>query len=288
MRNVVPRLLGLGDNTVDVYVDKGLMFPGGNTVNVAGMWARQGQPAGYLGCLSFDQYGNLIYQSLSEDGIDLSHCRRSHKPNACTLIGHEGEDRRFLGSRKGVARDITLTEDDYLYMSSFDVVHTSIFSGLDTYIPSIANRCRSLSYDLSNRWNDEHLGRLAGHLDIAFLSLGDVNAEEGIKILHRWTEAGCGLAVGTRGSEGSLAVQNGMLYSAGVKPATVVDTLGAGDGFAAGFLLEWCTSSDVGRALEAGAQNAAEICSVMGAFGHGLAFDTPPDDLPERSEVARA
>ncbi|MBE0578767.1 PfkB family carbohydrate kinase [Devosia sp.] len=287
MRNAVPRLLGIGDNTVDVYVDKGLMFPGGNTVNVAAMWARLGKPSSYLGCVSYDAYGELIYRALMEEKVDLSHCRRSHGQNACSLVGHDGGDRHFLGSRKGVTRDITLTEDDYIFMSSFEVVHTSIFSGLDRYVPLMANRCRLLSYDLSNRWNDDHLQHLAGHLDVAFLSLSEFDAHEAVQILQKWTAAGSGIAVGTRGGAGSFAVHNGKVYSAGVKPVTVVDTLGAGDGFATGFLLEWCTSSDVDRALEAGASNAAEICTIMGGFGHGIAFDTPPDDLPPRSAVAR-
>ncbi|MDP6184230.1 MAG: hypothetical protein QF609_10460 [Gammaproteobacteria bacterium] len=40
------RLLGLGDNAVDIYADKGVMFPGGNAVNVAVHGKRRGATAG--------------------------------------------------------------------------------------------------------------------------------------------------------------------------------------------------------------------------------------------------
>jgi len=36
------RLLGLGDNTVDTYVDQGWQYPGGNAVNVAVLARRLG------------------------------------------------------------------------------------------------------------------------------------------------------------------------------------------------------------------------------------------------------
>ncbi|MGV1989193.1 PfkB family carbohydrate kinase [Agrobacterium sp. 22-221-1] len=288
MRDGVPSLLGIGDNTVDVYVDKGWMFPGGNTVNVAAMWARLGAAAAYLGCLSFDRYGSLIYSALAEEGVDLSHCRRAEGPNACALIGHDHGDRMFLGSRPGVRGDFALTEDDYRYMSSFNVVHTSIHSGLDQHVAAMADCASLLSYDFSNRWTDEHRDRMARHVDIAFLSLGSMALSDCELALRRWADAGCKTVVGTRGAQGSLALHDGRLHAAATKPASVVDTLGAGDGFVTGFLLEWAVLSDITRALDRGARNAAMTCSVMGAFGHGVTFSTLPDDLPPRRAIARA
>ncbi|MCB9993520.1 MAG: sugar kinase [Hyphomicrobiaceae bacterium] len=288
MRGRAPSVLGIGDNTVDVYVDKGWMFPGGNAVNVAAMSGRLGAFAGYIGCLSSDRYGSLVYEALSQEKVDLSRCRRADGPNGCALIGHEDGDRRFLGSRPGVRANFSLVEDDFLYMASFDVVHTSVHSGLDHQVPMIGLRSKLLSYDFSNRWSGEQRDLLAPHVDIAFLSLGSAEFSDCEAILRQWSDVGCKLVIGTRGGEGSLALFDDRLYAAGVKSAQVVDTLGAGDGFIAGFLVEWKISSDVSRALEAGARNAAAICGVMGAFGHGVAFSTLPEDLPPRRPSARA
>ena len=70
-----PRLLGLGDNTIDTYVSLGREFPGGNAVNVAVLARRRGAAASYLGCWGDDAGGALLRDALRAEGVDLSHVR---------------------------------------------------------------------------------------------------------------------------------------------------------------------------------------------------------------------
>ena len=72
----------------------------------------------------------------------------------------------------------------------------------------------------------------------------------------------------TRGSKGALAFQAGQIRTQAIKAARVVDTLGAGDGFIAGFLAERLKGAALDEQLAAGARNAARICEHRGAFGH--------------------
>lgn len=138
-------VLGVGDNSVDVYLDKGAMFPGGNAVNVAVMAGRLGARAAYLGCLARDHFGDLIYGALAEEGLDLGHCRRVDGENACALVGHNGDDRVFLGARPGVRGQIDLVDADSTYAGGFDVVHTSVNSDLDAALPRLAAATKLLS-----------------------------------------------------------------------------------------------------------------------------------------------
>ena len=70
----------------------------------------------------------------------------------------------------------------------------------------------------------------------------------------------------TRGAAGSLAVEGGRRVEAPAAPVEkIVDTTGAGDLFAAGFLAARCRGAEVGRCLEAGALAAAEVISHFGA-----------------------
>ncbi len=70
----------------------------------------------------------------------------------------------------------------------------------------------------------------------------------------------------TRGAEGALALQDGEGVEVPATPvANVVDTTGAGDLFAAGFLVARARGHALSRCLETGAVSAAEIISHFGA-----------------------
>ena len=96
------RVLGIGDNTVDIYVDQDVQFPGGNAVNVAVMMKRLGAEASYLGCIGTDFLGALIKDALAAEGIDTSHMRVIAGPNSWSRIRHRGQDRVFDGSHPNV------------------------------------------------------------------------------------------------------------------------------------------------------------------------------------------
>ncbi len=93
-------------------------------------------------------------------------------------------------------------------------------------------------------------------------------APSGEKIFLRYDARRRGkLFVVTFGPDGSLAVGGDRRRA---QPALavdqIVDTTGAGDVFAAGFLQEYCTSRDVPASLAAGARIAAESIQRVGAF----------------------
>jgi len=70
----------------------------------------------------------------------------------------------------------------------------------------------------------------------------------------------------TRGAEGAVAVESGLRVDAPAAPVKrVVDTTGAGDLFAAGFVFARCRGRELKECLHAGALAAAEIISHFGA-----------------------
>ena len=75
-----------------------------------------------------------------------------------------------------------------------------------------------------------------------------------------------GTLVITRGAKGALGLQDGAVVEIAAAPGEqVVDTTGAGDLFAAGFLAGRCRGRDLRGSLETGAIAAAEIISHFGA-----------------------
>jgi len=266
------RLLGLGDNTVDTYVDHGLQFPGGNAVNVAVLSRRLGAEASYLGCFGADEAGDLLEAALLAEGVSLERCRRAPGANARALIGHDGGDRRFIGSSPGTRAAYRLAPQDFTFIAAHDLTHTSANSDLDPMLPAIKAAAALLSYDFSEKWTDARLDAVLPHLDIAFLSDPRGSDESSEELARRCAMRGPGTVVVTRGAAGALAMIGGRAYRQDVAPTEVVDTLGAGDGFIAGFLVARLTGAEPQEALGAGARNAARVCTYRGAFGHEAAW----------------
>ena len=264
------RVLGIGDNTVDIYLDEGMQYPGGNAVNVAVQAGRAGAEASYLGCLGNDALGALVLEALRAEGVDISHCRRREGPNPWSRIAHTGGDRKFMGSNPGVRARYELTAEDDRFIAARDLVHTSVHSDLDGEMARLRRHARRLSYDYSEHWRRPGVAETMRHVDIAFLS--DPRAEDdACRELLAWCAGqGPSLVVLTRGVRGALAWQDGVVSVGGIAPATVVDTLGAGDAFIAGFLVAHGSGGDMAAALAAGARQAAQACAVKGGFGHGV------------------
>lgn len=264
-----PRLLGLGDNTIDTYVSAGLQFPGGNAVNVAVMARRLGLGASYLGCWGDDEGGRILDAALAAEHVDLSHVRRiAGGETARARVAHENGDRRFIGSRPGVRAAYDLRDSDLDFIRAHDLVHTSCNSDLDGELARIAAAARLLSYDYSEKWTDVRLAATLPHVGIAFLSAPRRDDAECAALLARCIEAGVKIAVATRGADGVIARADDRLHRHAVVAITPVDTLGAGDGFIAGFLVQHLRGGDVAACLAAGAEYAAKVCTWQGAFGH--------------------
>lgn len=271
-------LLGLGDNTVDTYVDRGVQFPGGNAVNVAVLARRLGAKTGYLGCLGSDEAGMLVADALRAEGVDTSRCRIRAGDNARCFIGHDGNDRRFLRSQRGVRGEWgEFSPEDLAYIAGFDWVHASIYAELDAALAALRPAIRRFSFDFSERWTQANLAATLPWLDAAFLSFPAGSDAECRELARDCAAAGPGLVVVTRGERGSLAFADGLFHSHGITPAGIVDTLGAGDGFIAAFLVARLAGKGVEEALAAGAEHAAVVCGFQGGFGHGAPWHATGD-----------
>ena len=74
------------------------------------------------------------------------------------------------------------------------------------------------------------------------------------------------IVVATRGGKGSLAYDGESFYPGQIVPCSVVDTMGAGDSFIAGFLMAWLKKEPIPACMRAGAENAAVTLGYPGAW----------------------
>ncbi|GAA3173965.1 PfkB family carbohydrate kinase [Nonomuraea roseoviolacea] len=276
-----PRLVAVGDNVVDCYPDLGVMYPGGNAVNVAVHARRLGAASGYLGAVGTDAAGRVVRAALAGEGVDLSLLRVVEGRNASATVRLVAGERKFTGGQEGVSR-FRLTAADLERLAEADVVHTGECSLMEDQLPELATAARLLSFDFSERpW--EYVEAHARHAGIAILSAPSGAREEAHALARRVRDLGPSTVAVTLGSQGAVLISGDETVWAPAEPVTVVDTLGAGDAFIARLLVGAVRGEDLPDLAAAATAYASAACASYGAFGHEAPLDATlatPRDAP--------
>ena len=260
------RIACLGDNCIDYYDDTQQAFPGGNPVNVAVYSRCLGHNASYIGAVGNDRYGELMLRTLSDKGVDTSHV---HVESGNTAISHVtilNGDRVFGDYDEGVMKDFQLSDADIDFICTHDLAVTALWGHCEHVLETIQARGIPTAYDAADRPSDSPAKIAVAHSTVFFFS-DDSSDEpmlrEKLENLHR---QGPDVVVATRGSKGSMAYDGREFCLQDVMPCRVVDTMGAGDSFIAGFLAARLKRLPLKACMESGAKNAAAVISYHGAW----------------------
>lgn len=266
------KLIAVGDNVTDCYLDEHIYYPGGNAVNVAVNCKRNGAEAvNYIGVFGNDDRADYIRDCLLEEGVT---CERSRKVYAPTCqpgvkINEEG-DRIFVGGQRDTCQhlfSIKLTREDLELIKTYDICHTSCYSNLEYELEGLSKVCR-VSFDFSEKRDEDYLKRVCPWITYAFFSGSDLDEEEIRALIERAAALGTKIVGVTRGSKGSIFYDGKQYYTQGICPVETVDAMGAGDSFIGGFLTHYADHGDMQAALAYAAERAANTCTYGGGFGH--------------------
>jgi 2-dehydro-3-deoxygluconokinase len=183
--------------------------------------------------------------------------------------------------RRGSAGSALAAEDlDEEYVASARCVHvTGITPCLSDTAAGAAVRAFELarglrSFDVNVRpqlWRDEHgpiVRGLVAVADVCFCGLADAELLTGASGAEACADALAALGprtvVVTRGAGGALALEDGRLLRSEAIPSEVVDPVGAGDAFAAGFLAAGLRGKPVEASLALGAECGAAATRIRG------------------------
>lgn len=252
------RLIAVGDNVTDCYLDEGVYYPGGNAVNVAVNCKRNGAEAvNYIGVFGDDERADYIRSCMLEEGVTSSRSRKVYAPTAQpgVRINEEG-DRIFVGGQRDTCQhlfSIKLTREDLALIETFDICHTSCYSNLEYELETLSRVC-AVSFDFSDRRDHEYLKRVCPYVTYAFFSGSDLSEEEVRALLEEAAGLGAKIVGVTRGSKGSLFYDGVQYYEQGICKVQTVDAMGAGDSFIAGFLTHFADHKNMkGPAICGGA-----------------------------------
>lgn len=265
------KLIAIGDNVCDCYIDEGIFFPGGNCVNVAVHAKRYGaEKVNYTGVLGNDAMADYIVQCLEKEGVLAERCRRIFASTAQPQVRVVDGDRVFVGGNPESCQRIVamkMTKTDLALASEYDLCHVSCYSNMENELAELS-KAVPVSFDFSDIKSDEYFKKVCPYLEYAFLSGSELSPEECKTLAQHLAEYGAKNVIITRGAKGSLAFDGENFYTQGIVEVKATDTMGAGDSYIAAFLVHYTDNKDMQQAMAYGAEKAAFNCTQRGAIGY--------------------
>ena len=251
------------------------MAPGGSAANTIHGLAKCGVETGFIGFTGNDKVGKFFDDAMKSVGVKpiMFH---GDVPSgiAQAIISPDGE--RTFATHLGAAvllSDSHLTSDifkgwDYCYVEGYLIANRQLFKRAIELAKEAG--CKVVldlaSYNVVED-NRDFLLALLPQIDIVF-----ANEEEAKALTHSTPEEAlefiaknCEIAVVKVGSKGSFIKRGGEIAQVGVNKVNVIDTTGAGDLYAAGFLAGLINGFDLKRSGELGTCLAGNVIQNLGA-----------------------
>lgn len=249
---------------------------GGSAANTIHGLARCGVECSFIGKTGHDAYGRFFSDDMLASGIHPVLLKgEADTGRAVALISPDSE--RTFATCLGAAIELSpvdLTEEyfrgyDYLYIEGYLVQNTAL---IDKAVELASKASLRIVLDLAS-FNvvEQNLGYLRKtveeHVDIVFANEEEAHAFTGYKpeIALDVLSGICNTVVVKIGSRGSLVKSFGETYNINPVKTNALDTTGAGDAYAAGFLYGMVRGKDPGICGHYGSLLASSAIEVIGA-----------------------
>ncbi|NDL59169.1 sugar kinase [Phytoactinopolyspora mesophila] len=269
----------------------------GAETNVAIGVCRLGGRATWISRLGDDAFGELIQRELRAEGVDTVVRVDPSRPTGLMIKERPNALRTHVRYYRtgSAASAITAFDIDTDAIAAADVLHvTGITPALGPGPASavqqavdIARQHETLvSLDLNYRaslWSREEASAALTHLverahvvfagpEEASLVVPDGSVEE---LAHAVSGLGPGQVVLKLGAEGAYSIIDGQIRKTPAVAVPVVDTVGAGDAFVAGYLAEWMAGEAADKRLDTAVSAGAFACTTLGDW----------EGLPHRGDL---
>jgi sugar/nucleoside kinase (ribokinase family) len=257
---------------------------GGSAANTIVGVASLGARAAFIGKIRDDQLGQVFAHDIRAAGVSFQTPPASDGPSTArcyVLVTPDGE--RTMNTYLGAAQDLHPNDIDDEMIAAASVTYLEGYlwdppHAKEAFLKAakIAHGAeRSVALTLSDafcvdRFRDEFLGLIrSGTVDLIFANEAELHSlyqTADFDTAVRALKVDAKLAVVTRSEKGCLVVTREETTAVAAEPVErVVDATGAGDLFAAGFLVGLARGADYRKAAQLGALAAAEVISHLGA-----------------------
>lgn len=277
-----------------LYADMGAgkEISGGSAANTLAGLAALGKKCGFIGQVCDDQLGAVFAHDVRALGIRFDTPPvKGDVPTARCLILVTPDAQRTMNTFLGASQFLPASALDVELIRSASILYLEGYlwdpeqprAAMRAAIDAARGAGRRVAFTLSDSFViDRHRADFIdlidnGLIDILFSNEAEIQS---LAQIDGFDKAVAAIAprvpvlVSTRSEKGAVAVVDGIRYEALAAPvAQILDTTGAGDLFAAGFLAAHLEGLDIHHCLELGAAAAAEVISHWGA--------RPEQDLQE-------
>jgi len=246
--------------------------PGGSAANTIVGLARLGLSTGFIGIVGDDAEGGIIMDDFAAEGVDVSRIRRVRGSTGIALALVDAHGERALYVYPGVNDVLSIDAGDVDCANNAQFIHMSSFVSAEQLEMQkrLAKETKAkISFApgmLCFKFKFDDLKPIIERCMVVFLnekeirSLTGADHKNGGEILLK---TGAEIVVVTLGKDGCYIANEG-IYVAPPK-AEVVDTTGAGDAFAAGFLYGLLKGENMRRCGELGNIVASSCIGKYGA-----------------------
>jgi 2-dehydro-3-deoxygluconokinase len=260
---------------------------GGAEANVAAACARLGLTAAWISALPANPWGDRVRRELSGHGVDCAHVQTTEGARIGTYFLEYGVPPRpvrvLYDRRDSAFARLTAAQVDWEPVRRARLVHlTGITPALGASARGLVERAlheaATVSFDINYRatlWPPDEARAFVEPVlpRVRYLFIGQAEARtlfglsgapaETLEALGRLApKATISLQ---QGEEGSMVLDGGRILRPRVRPTVqMVDPIGAGDAYAAGFLWAVLRGRDLQEAVDAGTVVGALKCSTWG------------------------
>ena len=249
---------------------------GGSAANTIHGLAMLGVTTGYIGVIGEDELGGSFVKNMIDAGVEpyMIHSRQA-TGHAIALVTPDSE--RTFATFLGAAIELTADHISSFDYSKYDHLHIEGYlvqnhELVKTAVTLAKKNGLSVSLDLASfnvvEANLEFLKEIVkSHVDILFANEEEAAAFTGKEPRAALDEMGkmVKIAVVKTGAKGSLIKSGKKVIEVGVIKVSPVDTTGAGDLYASGFLYGYAQELPLEKCGELGALLSGHVIEVLGA-----------------------
>lgn len=259
-------IAAIGFCCIDIYENINRSYATGNGVDSIVHLAEKGVSTALLSVIGTDENAEKMFNLCKEYSIDIKHLQvRKGSTSIYRMALKNGIDRVHIENIPGVMENYEPTVKDIEYAKTFDYLHTDLTGKVLHLLPEFKKAGCKIIFDFSVNKEKENMKKVLPYVYCAFFSCEKKTDDIKDFLKEAWSY-GTKYVVATFGEEGSMCYDGKQFYECGIYKVSVVNTVGAGDSFIAGFTYGLMVGEAMEECLKEGAKLSAKTVQKFNPY----------------------